>query len=136
MKHPILLGYQLLTGFSDTATGALLIAAPALMLRLMRLHVSADAIPFLSFIGAFVLSVGLSCLYGGLLVGRAGCVPRLESVWLLTAITRSAVAVFVVSNVLAGTLETGWLSVALCDGACAVIQASGLRKGWLLHAAR
>jgi hypothetical protein len=135
MKHPILLAYQLLTGLSDTSTGALLIAAPGLTLRLMRIHVPVDAAPFLSFIGAFVLAVGLSCLYGGWLVASAGRVSRLEAVWLLTAITRSSVAVFVVSGVLNGTLEAGWLTVAACDGACTLIQASGLRKGWLLHVA-
>jgi hypothetical protein len=33
-------------------------------------------------------------------------------------------------------LEAGWLSVAVTDGACVLIQAIGLRKGWLAHAAR
>ena len=45
--------------------------------------------------GAFVLAVGLSYLYGGLLMGRGGSRSRLEAVWLLTAIMRSSVAVFV-----------------------------------------
>jgi hypothetical protein len=38
MNRPILIGYQLLIGLSDTMTGALLMIAPAFTLGLMRLH--------------------------------------------------------------------------------------------------
>jgi hypothetical protein len=58
------LAYQTLIGLSDTLTGALLIVAPEFTLRLMGLHAPSDALAYLSFIGAFVLSVGLACLYG------------------------------------------------------------------------
>jgi hypothetical protein len=57
-------------------------------------------------------------------------------VWLLTAIIRSSVAVFVFTQVLAGTLQPGWLIIAGFDGACAFFQAIGLRKGWLLNVVR
>jgi hypothetical protein len=136
MRHPALLGYQLLAGLSDASTGALLIAAPVLTMRLMGLHVPADATPFLSFIGAFVLAIGLTYLYGAWLVGCAGCVVRLEAVWLVTAILRSSVAIFILARVLAGTVEPGWLTIAAFDGACVLVQAIGLRKGWLLHVVR
>jgi hypothetical protein len=136
MNRPILFTYQLAIGLSDTITGALLIIAPEFALRLMRLHVPVDALPFLSFIGAFVLSVGLACLYGALVIARRGSPCKLEVVWLLTAITRASVAIFVVSQILAQTLEAGWLPVAITDGACVLIQAIGLRKGWLAHVAR
>jgi len=135
MNRPILFAYQLLIGLSDASTGALLIIAPEFTLHLMGLHVAADALPFLSFIGAFVLSVGLSCLYGVLLIGSPACVAQMETIWLLTAFTRSCVAIFLVSQILASTLEAGWLAVAGSDGACVLIQAIGLRKGWLRHAA-
>jgi hypothetical protein len=135
MNRTVLLGYQLATGLSDTVTGALLMIAPELTLRLMMLHVANDSIPFLSFIGAFVLSVGLACLYGGLIVTRGEFATRLGVVWLLTAITRGSVAMFVIAAVAAGRLETGWLTVAACDGVCVLIQATGLRRGWLLHVA-
>jgi hypothetical protein len=49
---------------------------------------------------------------------------------------RSSVAIFVFTQILAGSLETGWLTVALFDAACALLQAIGLRKGWLLDAAQ
>ena len=135
MNRPILLGYQLLIGISDAATGILLVVTPAFTASLMHLHVPVDALPYFSFVGAFVLSVGLACLYGAYLTYRGGCRSRLEVVWLLTAITRASVAVFLVAQIMSQTLETGWLTVAIFDGACVLIQAIGLRKGWLADAA-
>jgi hypothetical protein len=136
MNRPILIGYQLLIGLSDTITGALLMIAPAFTLGLMRVHVPADAMLYLSFIGAFVLSVGLSCLYGAWLMARRKSPCKLEVMWLLTAITRASAAIFVITQILTQTLEVGWLTVAISDGACVVIQAIGLRKGWLGNVAR
>lgn len=131
MNRRILFGYQLLTGLSDTLTGALLIVAPEFTLRLMLLRAPADALVYVSFIGAFVLSVGLACLYGALLVHRGSCSSRLEVVWLLTALVRASVAAFVVGQIVAGALGSGWLTVAATDGTCVLIQAIGLRRGWL-----
>ena len=116
MSRSILFGYQLLIGLSDTLTGARLIVAPGFALRLMRLSAPADALPFLSFIGAFVFSVGLSCLYGAWLMMRRASRCKLEVVWLLTAITRASVAIFVITGILAQSLEPGWLTVAITDG--------------------
>lgn len=131
MKDLWLLSYQLVAGFSDASTGALLIAAPLFTLRMMGLAVPADATPFLSFIGAFVFAVGLAYLYGALLVRRTSGVPRLEAVWIMTAIIRSSVAIFIVASVLNRSLAPGWLTIAIFDGICALIQARGLRQGWL-----
>ena len=134
MKRRMLLGYQVLSGLSDSATGVLLIVAPAWTLRVMGLQASPDALPFLSYIGAFVLSVGVACLYGGFLVSRGGSTQKLEVVWLLTAITRGIIAVFITFRVVSGMLETGWITVAVSDGAFALVQAIGLWKGWLADA--
>lgn len=132
MKHRLLLLYQWLTGLSDTSTGFLLLAAPALTLRLMGLHaLPASSMVFVSYVGAFVLSVGLACLYGAWLLTRPGAGAKLEVVWLLTAVTRGAVALFVVSSVATGSLEKGWLTVAASDGVLALLQVVGLAKGWL-----
>lgn len=131
MRRSLLLAYQLLTGLSDTSTGILLVFAPELTIRLMKLHVAAQALPFLSYIGVFVLSVGIACLYGGLLVREADVQERLEVVWLLTAITRGLVAIFIVVQVAAGALEPGWSTVAVTDGAFALLQFIGLARGWL-----
>lgn len=135
MSRRILIAYQLLTGFSDSSTGAMLQVAPAFTLRIMGLRAPADALEYIGFIGAFVFSVGLSCLYGAVLARIGGKRPQLEMVWLLTAFGRASVAVFVTVEVLAGKFETGWLTVALVDAACVLIQAIGLHKGWLADAA-
>ena len=127
----ILFTYQLLIGASDTSTGLLLLAAPTLTLHLMGLHPAADALPYLSYIGAFVLSVGLACFYGAFLTTRPLYAAKLEVVWLLTAITRAAVAIFVIYQVSTGSLETGWRTVAISDGLIALLQFTGLARGWL-----
>jgi len=59
-RRQILLLYQLLIGASDTSTGLLLLVAPALTLQLMRLEPADAALPYLSYIGAFVLSTAPS----------------------------------------------------------------------------
>jgi hypothetical protein len=46
------------------------------------------------------------------------------------------VASFVAAQILTRTLEAGWLTVVISDGACVLIQAIGLRKGWLANVAR
>ncbi len=136
MSRLIVFGYQLLTGISDTSTGALLMIAPAFALRLMHLSTPSDALTYISFIGAFVFSVGLACFYGAFLAYHKGNRTRLEIVWLLTAFTRAGVAIFVIEQVLVNTLEAGWSMIAVFDGACVLIQAIGLRKGWLASVAR
>lgn len=136
MNRSMLLGYQLLTGLSDLVTGAMLVVAPALTLSLMRLHVPVNAQVYLSFIGAFVLAVGICHLYGALAVYRGNCQRDLEMVWLLTAFLRSSVAIVVFAQVCVGALETGWIAVAAFDGVCVFVQAVGLSKGWSVHVAR
>jgi hypothetical protein len=136
MNRPILIGYQLLIGLSDTMTGALLMTAPAFTLGMMRLHTPDNALVYLSFIGAFVLSVGLSCLYGARLMILRGSRCRLEDVWLLTAMIRASVAIFVITQILTHALGAGWLTVAITDGACVLIQTVGFRRDWLAHVAR
>lgn len=131
MRRRLLFGYQLLTGLSDGSTGILLIFDPAWTLRLMHLRVSPDALPFLSFIGAFVLAVGIACLYGAVLATRAVSAPKLEVVWLLTAITRGLVAMFILVKIAWGGLETGWAMVAISDGILALLQAIGLGSDWI-----
>lgn len=131
MKDQLLLAYQVLAGVSDASTGALLITAPLFTLRMMGLAAPHDATPYLSFIGAFVFSVGLAYLYGALLLHRTGEVGRLEAVWLVTAMIRSSIAIFVVGAVLNSSLPAGWLTIAVFDGICVAIQVGGLRRGWL-----
>jgi hypothetical protein len=131
MSRPFILAYQLLSGTSDTITGFLLIVVPATTLRLMQLTAPKEANVYLSFVGAFVFSVGLAYLFGAYVVVARGCRRELEMIWLLTAIVRASVAVFVFASVFTGALNSGWLTVAATDGALVLIQALGLRKGWL-----
>jgi len=121
----LLLGYQLLTGISDSATGLLLIAAPAFTLRLMQIHVAAAALPFLSYIGVFVLAVGIACFYG------AAAPAAIKAVWWLTGITRTLVSAFLTWHILSGDFEPAWITVAASDGLLALFQFVGLSRGWL-----
>ncbi len=134
MKRVLLLSYQMVTGLSDASTGLLLIFSPAVALSLVRLRVSPESLPFLSYIGAFVLSVGIACLYGASLLRRERFAQKLEVVWLLTGITRASVAIFLIFKIFTGTLESGWATVAVTDGTFALLQAIGLSKGWLVNA--
>lgn len=131
MSGSFLLAYQIVAGCCDASTGALLLVAPALTLRLMLLRAPDDALVYISFIGAFVLATGLAYLYGAYLVLRGRYASKLQVLWLLTALTRASVAIFVIGQVLSGALPMGWTSVAAADGACVLIQATGLRRGWL-----
>lgn len=134
MKRKVLIAYQLFAGLSDLGTGVLLCIAPLATLHLLGLHPPQQSASFVAFIGAFVLSTGIACLYGAQPLFQCDAVERIETVWLLTAFTRSAVAIFIVKSVLIGELEAGWMSVAAFDGVCTVIQAAGLRLGWLRDA--
>lgn len=135
MKRLALLVYQFAIGFSDTVTGALLLVAPVLTLHLMGLRAPADSLVYISFIGAFVFAVGLACMYGFFLMATNSVRPRIETVWLLTAFARASVALFVFAQISDGALERGWITVALSDGVCVLIQGVGLWKGWLAHVA-
>ena len=130
MRERLLLGYQLIAGVSDASTGVLLIVSPRFAMHMRSLTVPLDATPFLSFIGSFVFAVGLTYLYGAVLVRRSREVRRLQTVWLVTAIIRASVATFVVTAILTGSLVSGWLTIAIFDGLCALIQVYGLRQGW------
>ena len=135
MNRNLLLAYQLMTGASDIGTGALLEVAPGMTLDLMKLGEPQGDPVYLSYIGAFVFAVGLCCLYGFLLVLRGDEKQQLATVWLLTALLRASVAVFVLERILVGSLPLAWITVAAFDGACVLVQGFGLRKGWVTHVA-
>ena len=126
-----LLLYQLLAGSGDAATGLLLIVAPAWTLALMGVTHGSFTPAATSFVGTFVLSVGLAYLYVLRLPMNPAYAPRWQTVWLLTALTRTLVAGFLAWKIIAGQMESAWLTVAFTDGALAVVQWTGLAKGWL-----
>ncbi len=135
MNRSVVFAYQLMTGVSDSSTGISLLVAPAFTLHMLRLSADPSALVYLSFVGAFVFSVGLACLYGALLARRKGNKAKLEMVWLLTAFTRASVALFLIDQVVLGHLAVEWLAIAAFDGTCAAMQAIGLRQDWLGYAA-
>jgi len=127
--------YQYIAGLCDTGTGLLLIVAPAWTLRLMGLTIIPQPVVFVRYIGVFVLSVGLTYLWA---VARWPLTSHAHigwsAQWKITALVRTLVAVFVVGQIASSALESRWISVALSDGAFAMIQWIGLRKGWLERA--
>jgi hypothetical protein len=109
----------------DALTGLLLIFVPARVLGLLGIQApSQDALVFLSWIGVFVMSVGLS--YGLVFLKRR----HGEAVWAFTSLARMAVAVFLTAKVLGETMEKSWLLVAVSDAAVALVQMVILRIGW------
>jgi hypothetical protein len=130
-----LLPYQYLAGFSDASTGLLLVFAPQWTLTLMGVRHFPQPIAFGSFIGFFVFAVGAVYLLATRLPLDAANTPRWQTVWAVTALIRSSVAVFLLGEILAGRMEAGWLTVAIVDGALALVQWIGLSRGWLNFAA-
>ncbi len=125
MKIKFLRYWSVAVGAMDALTGLLLIVAPASVLGLLGLAVpSPDALVFLSWIGVFVMSVGLSY---AMALGRRG---RGEAVWGFTSLVRMFVALFLTVNILHGSLAPAWALVGISDGMVAVVQIVILRKGW------
>ena len=113
-------------GGMDACTGLLLVFAPALVLRLLGISPPAgEGLVFISWIGVFVMSVGLSY---GLALGGNAC--RGEAVWIFTALVRTLVAVFLTIKCLGGSLAAAWLVVAASDAVVAAGQWVILKLGW------
>ncbi len=117
--------WSIAVGGMDTLTGLLLMFVPLRVISLLGIAVpSADALNFLSWIGAFVCGVGLS--YGMALgEGRRG-----ETVWAFTSGIRAVVSVFLIVKISTGSMAPAWALVAASDGAVAVFQTVILRLGW------
>lgn len=113
-------------GAMDALTGMALIFAPAGVLGLLRIPgVSPDAMVFASWIGVFVMSVGLS--YSLAVFGKRS---KGEAAWMFTSLVRMAVAVFLTVKVVAGSMAEAWLLVAASDASVALVQIVLLRRGW------
>lgn len=131
----LLMLYQYAAGLCDTSTGLLLIFAPVWTLRLMRVTAPPRPIEFAGFVGAFVLSIGLTYLG---VVSRGPLSRENENSWMvqwrITALARTLVAIFLFSQIAVGKMEAAWIMVALTDGVLASVQWTGLARGWLQHA--
>jgi hypothetical protein len=124
--------YQYAAGLCDASTGLLLIVAPGWTLRLMRIGAAPQPAVFASYIGVFVLAVGLTYLWVAL-GWPLSDETRLRWVmqWQISALIRTLVAVFIVWQVVSGGLESRWITVAASDGMFAAIQWFGLSFGWV-----
>lgn len=121
----MMIGWSAAVGAMDALTGLLLVVAPAVTLRLLGIKPpGAEALVFLSWMGVFVGAVGLS--YGLVLLNRR----RGSTVWMVTALVRVLVGVFVVCRIAAGDLVAGWAAVAVTDLLVAGVQLAVLRAGW------
>ena len=116
--------WSVAVGSMDAVTGLLLIFVPQLVTRLLGISPPPAAMVFLSWIGVFVMSVGLS--YGFALGGRG----RGEVVWAITAWVRILVAVFLTVKIVEGTLVPAWGVVGISDGLVGIVQVVILRAGW------
>jgi len=118
-----------LAGACDAATGAILVANPSLVVRLLHLTPAPTEPVYLRFVGVFVGAVGLAYFYPRVRSG-AGDWWRLVAMLELTAGFRFAVAAFVTTSVVTGVLGRAWLAVAATDLAIAVFQVALLRSRW------
>jgi hypothetical protein len=117
--------WSVAVGSMDAVTGVLLIFFPALVLGMLGIAPpSPDALVLLSWIGIFVCGVGLSY---ALAMGRRS---RGETVWVFTALIRSMVAVFLIVEIMNGSMTPAWTVVAISDGFVAIVQVVILRLGW------
>jgi hypothetical protein len=116
-----------IAGLCDASTGALLVAAPALTLRLMGIEPAPSDPTLLRFVGVFVGGVGLSYLYPWALDARR----REDRVWTVLEVSaglRLLVAAFVLSSVATGALVPRWSMVAVTDLAFALAQLAWIAR--------
>ena len=131
-KTRFLISWSVMVGAMDALTGLLLILVPGLVLRLLNIEApSPDAMVFLSWIGVFVMAVGLS--YGFALGRHRG---RGETMWMFTSLARIMVALFLIIQITMGHMAFAWAVVAVSDGVVALVQMVILRQGWWREATR
>ena len=118
--------FCLFAGLGDAATGILLIAAPALVLRLLGISGPLADDVLLRFVGVFVACVGLAYLYPWVLRTRG----RLRTAMEITAGVRLAVAVFLAVAVLRGAMDEAWIPVGGYDALVAAAQLALLARGF------
>lgn len=106
-----------LAGGGDAVTGLLLVAAPALVLRLLGIArpETAGELALLRFLGVFVGCVGLACLYPWSFREGVRRQRRIVAAMEMTAGVRLAVALFLGIAVARGWMDLPWLTVGVYD---------------------
>lgn len=118
--------YCLAAGSADAATGLMLLAAPAFVFDRLGLGPLPAPPVYASFVGAFVLAVGLSYLYP-LVLGARGLAARWRQLFETTAISRLSVAAFLALALWGGQLGAAWGLVLATDLGLALFQLYRLR---------
>jgi hypothetical protein len=122
IQRKITRGISWLAGLTETLTGLGLIVQPVFTLKLMGLEESAASIPFIQFIGAFVLGIGSLYLWGlGLSKSQQSWTP-LKHAWMATGWTRVLIGLTTGFLILNGSLSTGWASVPITDLSLGIFQ--------------
>ncbi len=118
--------YQCSVGGMDACTGFLLVFFPVWTLHLMGMTQIPEPADIISFVGIFVMAVGMSYF-----LVRDKDVAGWEMQWRVTGVMRGCVACFLTWKILGAGWEVRWATVLVTDIAIAVIQFTGLKKGWL-----
>jgi len=124
--NQLALALALGAGALDFCTGLGLVAAPALMLRLMGMSEIFGDLVYLRFVGAFVWAVGFSYLWALRRWQQTGDPALLRATLEITIIFRLAAGSFGAWAILRGWLVPAWASVPATDFILAAAQ------GWLL----
>ena len=120
-------------GAGDLLTGALLVASPATVERLLGIAPSPpEAAIFMRWIGLFVAVVGAAYLLPFRWPAGAARLERLRATLEWTAIVRLAVAAFVGAGVLSAALPETWCFVGSYDALAATGQLA-LLAAWSAH---
>ena len=118
--------FQWAVGACDACTGILLVFAPLWTLQLMGMKNIPDPADIVSFVGVFVMAVGLSYF----LVNAAE--PKgWKMQWKITALVRLSVACFLSWKIFGQGWEMPWVTVLVTDLVIAAVQLAGLKQGWI-----
>lgn len=118
--------FQWSVGACDAVTGILLVLAPVWTLHLMGMKNIPEPADIISFVGIFVMAVGVSYF----LVNRDE-LSGWKMQWKVTALVRLSVGVFLMWKIFGAHWEMRWITVLLTDLIIAGVQITGLKNGWI-----
>ena len=124
----LFIGFQLIAGGGDAVTGIALMAAPSFTLKMMGVRQEIHDLILVSFIGAFVLAVGLSYLAFASPPRNSAQLSEVRAAWLITALVRLCVGVFVAAACASQRLDPAWLTITAFDLSLATFQLIARRR--------
>jgi Na+-driven multidrug efflux pump len=124
-KSAFLKNWSLVLGTMNLMAGLLLVFFPVLVLRFLKIEAPpTEGLVFVSWIGVFVMSVGVSYV---LAMGRRG---HGEAVWIFSSVVMVLTAVFLTARILGESMPGAWTLVAAACALVALVQIVLLRAGW------